>query len=175
MKSYDLRRLSPAEIRQLAMAQKIVLILPLGRELLRQRLEELRAETKKLHADLGYTIQDYPDTPENATYNLIKVKLENQIPRQIHDVREQMATTQDYVDPAEEGIVGLGRQVELELPGGTQTFHLTGPIEASLGGHLTPFPLSYLSPVGAAVWGRRQGETVILPNGKSVVIRKVFS
>lgn len=167
MKPIDLKRKQPATVRRLALEERVLLVTPLGERCLHNRVQELREEDLRLRGELGKSIENYPDLRENASFDEINNKLEQQIPRELIDLRDMLAVAQVYEDMS--AGVRLGCRVKLSMSDKEQDFLFAGPVEASMAVEHRPTPLSYLSPVGQAIWGRAVG-TIVEVNEQTVEI-----
>jgi len=146
----------------------------------RKRYEELQAELhdlktagrERISRQLHAAIKD-GDLRENAAYDEAKYQqglLEARIRELEHILRTSLITDeQPATTPADVGIQ-VGMRVELSDGKGTVAFHLVGPSEVDpLQGRI-----SYRSPVGASLIGRRVGDTVTVQTPAGNVVYRVL-
>jgi transcription elongation GreA/GreB family factor len=141
-----------------AIRGEILLMSPYGQEALRARLEDLRIERLKLEGDLGYAAQDYPDLRENAIYGDLAMKIQLDIPRQIDDLRD-MLTRAVIIDISPARIIGFGTRFIATIHQTKTTFLMAGPAEVAFAPDTNLQTISYVSPLGRAIWAARAGDT----------------
>jgi len=144
------------------------LVSPPALEALRDKIPQIRSRHKDLLRALGATIEDYPDLRENATYDVIKNKIDIDVPADLYGVREKLLKAVPYSESLKDAI-GFGDKFTAASDAGESQYYLLGPIEASESFSVDGVgAVSYLSPLGRAVWGAKSGSTceVKLPAGK---------
>ncbi|HSX01510.1 MAG TPA: GreA/GreB family elongation factor [Candidatus Saccharimonas sp.] len=141
-----------------ALRGDIILMTPAGHQAIYDKLGNLREERAKLEYDLGYAAQDYPDLRENAIYGDLSMKIQLDLPYQVDELHASLEKARIIEGPPA-GKVGLGSWLTLEQDGAEYDYQLVGPVEVRLLADETKVQLvSYLSPLGRAVWGKRTGE-----------------
>lgn len=150
MKATDYRR---------ALAGEIILMSPAGEALLRERLRLLDVEMVDLKVKLGYDAQDYPDLRENTTFGDMTMKVQLDLPRQIGDLRAKLVAAE--VVSKEPGVkISFGSKFRAAIADNEPIdYVMLGPVEAS---YMKPKHgaqiISYMSPIGRAVWGAKLGD-----------------
>jgi len=136
---------------------------------LKQELERLKTvkqprailEVKRL-AEMG-------DFSENAAYSIAKGRLRG-INDRIVELTEYLKRTVIIQPSKNSGVVQLGSTVTVEINGRQKTYTILGSSETDP----TSGVISHKSPVGAALMGRRVGDTVeIQLAGKRVEVKIV--
>jgi transcription elongation factor GreA len=130
-----------------------------GRRLLRDRLAALttvgRAEASARVRDARGDGADPVENPELMQ----ALQAQEQLERRIAEVESQLARAQLLEGPNGSGEVGIGTRVRIRrrgTPGRAQEYRIVSSVEADPGRGM----LSIESPVGAALVGRRAGDTV---------------
>lgn len=132
-------------------------------------LRELKSELSRLKVALPGYIEEtartaaYGDRSDNAEYKDAKGRLRRTHYR-IAEIEDQLKRVSIIKSgPNTSGRVELGSTVVVEIGSKKITYHVVGPRETNPG----EGRISYLSPLGAALMGRVEGETVriILPKG----------
>ncbi|MBX5465747.1 MAG: transcription elongation factor GreA [Clostridia bacterium] len=147
------------------MAEEVILT-PEGLKKLESELEELKRRRLVVAARL-HDARELGDLSENGEYQAAREE-QGQLERRIAAIEAtlQHARVVDHRD-ADPGAVAVGSRVEVEVEDpedpGREVFVIVGPSEADPGAGR----ISYQSPVGAALMGRRAGESVEvrLPGG----------
>jgi len=141
-------------------------ITPEGLDALRSELERLENDGRREIADRIRTAREWGDLKENAEYHAAKEEqahLETRIARLTDQLRSAVVVTGAGEDS---GAVEFGSTVEFadEATGRSQTFTLVGSYEARGGDG----KLSNDSPVAKALFGHREGDTVVVatPRGE---------
>lgn len=123
---------------------------------LKKARPEAAAEVKRL-AEMG-------DFSENAAYQLAKGRLRG--------LNQKLMETEDHLKHAKiiptaggTGVVQLGSTVTVDQDGKQQTYRILGPTEANPSKGI----ISHLSPLGAALMGKRAGDVVEVSLGADVV------
>ncbi|SNC74340.1 transcription elongation factor GreA [Kytococcus aerolatus] len=141
-------------------------------ERLTSELEQLKGEGRR---DIAYRIEEARsegDLKENGGYHAAKEeqgKMEARI-AQLTRLLENAEVGEE--PPADDGVVEPGMVVTIEMFGDTETF-LFGNREIADGDDLEVY--SEKSPLGQAINGHKQGETIgyEAPNGKTIDVRIV--
>ncbi len=158
----NVAKLGHKKVRELALSGEVVLATAEGLRQLKLQTNALQTERKRLDYEIGETVKDYPDLRENATYDVLIAKIDHSLPRQEADLRDLIQKTQLYIEKTKADVVAFGSVFNLETVDGDQSrFWLAGPIEA--GAQLMQedaLAVSYLSPLGKAVWGAAVGDEI---------------
>jgi transcription elongation factor GreA len=130
-----------------------------GRRLLRDRLAALatagRAEANARVRDARGDGSDPAENPELMQ----ALQAQEQLERRIAEIESQLARAQLMQGPNGRGEVGIGSRIRIRrsgTPGRTGEYRIVSSVEADPGRGM----LSIESPVGAALVGRRAGDTV---------------
>lgn len=157
-------------LRAQALQQEIILVSQPGLAALKAKIPQLRDQHKDLLKALGSTIEDYPDVRENTTYDFLKHKIEADLPADLYDVKEKLTKARVYRESLADAI-GFGDKFLAASDAGEDEYFLLGPIEANENFMIDGVgTVSYLSPLGQAVWGIKSGSqaSVKLPSGTRV-------
>lgn len=145
---------------QAALRGEIILMTPLGRRAIDARLVALRAEKTQAEYDLGYAAQDYPDLRENAIYGDLAIKIQLDLPHQVDELRGMLDKARVVESPPKKGL-GLGSRFRARFGESESEYWLVGPAETMLLEERPDYlAVSYLSPLGRAVWGAQAGREV---------------
>lgn len=136
------------------------------------RDELLRIETlirPKAVEELRRT-REMGDLSENFAYSIAKAKV-NGLDMRTFEIKEKLKNAIPIRrGAAADGSVRIGASVEVEVNGKVKIYDIVGSQETDPRGG----SISHLSPLGAALMGRKPGETVALAiNGNSVAYRIV--
>lgn len=130
-----------------------------------QRLKEMRAaavaEVKRL-GELG-------DFSENAAYGLAKGRL-RWLNQRLFELEKQIKQAIILRSPSDKSYIQLGHRVTVETNGLNQTYLILGPEETNP----TLGIISYKSPLGTALLGRKVGDEVIVDLGGRKVVYKII-
>lgn len=150
---------------QAALRGEIILMTAKGQQAIHDRLEVLRVEKAELERRLGLDAADYPDLRENATYGDLSMKIQLELPRQVDDLRQMLekavvapiaaasaAHLKLTFDTRFTAVINQSVPTEFWLAGPTEITLLEAPSDVQ--------PVSYLSPLGRAVWGAKLGSVV---------------
>ncbi|WP_462418155.1 transcription elongation factor GreA [Kytococcus sp. Marseille-QA3725] len=135
-------------------------------------LEQLKGEGRR---DIAYRIEEARsegDLKENGGYHAAKEE-QGKMEARIHQLTTLLENAEVGEEPpADDGVVEPGMVVTIEMFGDTETF-LFGNREIADGDDLQVY--SEKSPLGQAIDGHNQGETVSYeaPNGKSIDVKIV--
>jgi transcription elongation factor GreA len=149
----------------------VVRLTPEGRERLKEELEHLRNVKMP---ELTARIQDaneHGDISDNSEYEDLKEEVV------LTDARitelEYLLDTAEVVEPTSDGTIGLGSTVTIVSDDGeSETWRLVSPEEADT----RAGTISTDSPVGAALMGRKKGDTAVVetPGGAiSYTVKKI--
>ena len=126
---------------------------------LQRQLAKLKAQHPQAAKEMQ-RLAELGDFSENAAYQMAKSRLRgiNERMRQL-DERLKHAV---IIAPQNDGTIGLGSTVSVELNGVNQTFLILGSSETSPGQGV----ISHHSPIGTALVGRKSGDelTIKLPD-----------
>ena len=135
-------------------------ITPEGLEKLKAEVEEMETTGRREGAERIRIAREWGDLKENSEYHDAKNSLAL-LERRITILRERLDNAVVIEAPAGEGVVGFGSVVEVvdEASGRPATYTLVGAAEADI----SAGKLSADSPVGKALAGAREGQTVQVP------------
>ncbi len=130
-----------------------------GLQELQDRLQRLEAQHKQAIVDVQITAER-GDFSENAEYQEAKARM-RRLDASIFTLKDKLKRVA-VIQAQENGRVQLGSVVMLEGEKGSQTFQIVGPQETNpMRGRI-----SHLSPLGASLMGKREGENVEVEMGK---------
>jgi transcription elongation GreA/GreB family factor len=148
-----------------------------GYEKLLQREKNILGEIEKVKLRLGESARGDPDLPENIEFKELRIKTMFELPRQLADVREALAKCQIIEDShdfktAQFDTVCLGARVVVDYgEGDTETYTILGYQEGDAANGF----LSYLSPLGAALLGKKVGDQVTYNSPAGKISLKLLS
>lgn len=125
-----------------------------GLEKLKRNLVDLKAQLPKMADDLARAIA-MGDLSENAEYMEAKARLSRAHGRQF-SLGERIKNAVIIDESDSDGAVRLGVTVTVEVNGKQKTFQIVGPQEANP----SQGRISLVSPLGAALIGKKVGEEV---------------
>ncbi len=127
-------------------------------ERIEQRIRPKAVEELRRTREMG-------DLSENFAYSAAKAKL-NGLDMRVFEIKERLKNAIPIKrGAAADGSVRIGASVEVEINGKTKIYDIVGSQETSPGSGA----ISYLSPLGAALMGRKKGDRVsISANGKTI-------
>ncbi len=138
-----------------------------GIEQLKRTLKDL--EENQLPQAIADTREtgEHGDFSENAEYQEAKSRM-RRCHNRITSIKEQLKMVIEIEEGSQSDKVVMGSKVVIEQNGIQKTFQIVGSKETSpLKGRI-----SFKSPIGAKLMGRKVGETIIvLQNGKEVEIK----
>lgn len=120
------------------------------------------AETKRL-AEMG-------DFSENAEYQIAKGRLRG-INNRIDELIDQIDRAVVIVADTASGVIAIGHTVTVEIDGVKKSFHILGPTESNPQAGI----ISYQSPLGAALVGKRVGDTFSQLIGRKEVSCRIIA
>lgn len=130
-----------------------------GLERLREELDNLKNVRRPEISAIVAEARSHGDLRENSAYDAARHdQMMNE--RRIADL-DALFRNAVIVDdlPVSKGVVGLGSTVTIDFDGEEERYTIVGAIEANP----TAGKISNVSPIGAALLGRRPGETAQVP------------
>jgi transcription elongation factor GreA len=134
---------------------KPVLLTPEGQQKLEVELEELRTVRRAEIAERIKYAKDFGDISENAEYEDAKNE-QGMVEGRILTLENMLRNAVPIEESSERGVVRVGSEVELKDEFGKQVFTIVGPAEVDVASGR----ISMESPVGKAIIGHRNGESV---------------
>ncbi|MCO5221185.1 MAG: transcription elongation factor GreA [Thermomicrobiales bacterium] len=130
-----------------------------GLERLREELDHLRNVRRQEIAEIVAEARSHGDLRENSAYDAARHdQMMNE--RRIADLDALFRNAVVVEDaPAANGAVGLGSTVTIDWDGEEERYTIVGAIEAKP----TEGKISNASPIGAALLGKRPGQTAEVP------------
>ena len=145
---------------------KTVNITAAGRKDLEKELEELKARRPEIAEKIA-TARSYGDLSENEDYSAARGE-QKVIEGRILEI-EDILLHAKIIKSGKKEKVAMGSTVTLETDGKKNTYTLVGAVEANpLEGKI-----SNESPIGVAIFGKKVGEEVKLPNGKIFKVTEI--
>lgn len=145
---------------------KTVNITAAGRKDLEKELEELKARRPEIAEKIA-TARSYGDLSENEDYSAARGE-QKVIEGRILEI-EDILLHAKIIRSGKREKVAMGSTVTLKSGGKTNTYTLVGAVEANpLEGKI-----SNESPIGKAIFGKKVGEEVKLPNGKTFEVTEI--
>ena len=144
----------------------VVNITAAGRKDLEKELEELKARRPELAEKIA-TARSYGDLSENEDYSAARGE-QKVVEGRILEI-EDILLHAKIIKAGKKEKVAMGSTVTLESDGKKNTYTLVGAVEANpLEGKI-----SNESPIGVAIFGKKVGEEVKLPNGKTFKVTEI--
>ena len=144
----------------------VVNITAAGRKDLEKELEELKARRPELAEKIA-TARSYGDLSENEDYSAARGE-QKVVEGRILEI-EDILLHAKIIKAGKKEKVAMGSTVTLESDGKKNTYTLVGAVEANpLEGKI-----SNESPIGIAIFGKKVGEEVKLPNGKTFKVSEI--
>ncbi|MBR6097554.1 transcription elongation factor GreA [Candidatus Saccharibacteria bacterium] len=141
------------------MMVKTVSITAEGKKDLEKELEELKSRRPEIAEKIA-TARSYGDLSENEDYTAARGE-QKVVEGRIQEI-EDILLHAKVIKAGKKSKVDMGSVVSLESDGKTSTYTLVGAVEANpLEGKI-----SNESPIGVAIFGKKVGDKVTLPNGK---------
>lgn len=138
---------------------KTVSITAEGKKDLEKELEELKFRRPEIAEKIA-TARSYGDLSENEDYTAARGE-QKVVEGRIQEI-EDILLHAKVIKAGKKSKVDMGSVVSLESDGKTSTYTLVGAVEANpLEGKI-----SNESPIGVAIFGKKVGDKVTLPNGK---------
>ena len=145
---------------------KTVSITAEGRKELENELKELKARRPEI-ADKIALARSYGDLSENEDYSAARGE-QKVVEGRILEI-EDILLHAKIIKSGKREKVAMGSTVTLKSDGKTNTYTLVGAVEANpLEGKI-----SNESPIGKAIFGKKVGEEVTLPNGKKFKVSEI--
>lgn len=145
---------------------KTVSITAAGRADLEKELESLKARRPEIAEKIA-TARSYGDLSENEDYSAARGE-QKVIEGRILEI-EDILLHAKIIESGKKEKVAMGSTVTLESDGKKSTYTLVGAVEANpLEGKI-----SNESPIGVAIFGKKVGEEVKLPNGKTFKVAEI--
>ena len=138
-----------------------------GREALEAELHDLVHNQRPSVIARIKAAKELGDLRENADYEIARNE-QSFIEGKVLEIEEKLRNAEMINEHANTDQVGLGTTVEVTAERKTRTYMIVGSTEADPSGE--PPKISNVSPLGAALIGKKLGEKVqvTLPNGESV-------
>ena len=135
---------------------------------LQRELERIETQVRPKAVEELRRTREMGDLSENFAYSAAKAKV-NGLDMRILEIKEKLKhAVVIRRGAAADGSVRIGASVELEVNGKTKVYDIVGSQETAPGSGA----ISYLSPLGAALIGKKAGEAVaITANGKLVAYK----
>ena len=145
---------------------KTVNITAAGRKELEKELEELKARRPEIAEKIA-TARSYGDLSENEDYSAARGE-QKVIEGRILEI-EDILLHAKIIRSGKREKVAMGSVVTLVSGGKKSTYTLVGAVEANpLEGKI-----SNESPIGKAIFGKKVGDEVKLPNGKTFKVEEI--
>ena len=145
---------------------KTISITSAGKKALEAELEALKARRPELAEKIA-TARSYGDLSENEDYSAARGE-QKVVEGRIQEI-EDILLHAKIIRGGRRTKVGMGSVVTLASDAKTNTYTLVGAVEANpLEGKI-----SDESPIGRAIIGKKVGDEVTLPNGKSFKITEI--
>lgn len=139
-----------------------------GYEQLKKKLTKLREKRIKMVKEMELARQE-GDLAENSAYHQLRETV-TIISQQIQDLEEKLANVK-IVKSNDDGTVAVGSRVLIEINGQRRELEIVGDGEADpLGGKI-----SYQSPIGGQLLGRKQGEVVKIKTPAGIVEYRILA
>lgn len=137
-----------------------------GRKELEAELEELKAGRAEIAEKIA-AARDLGDLSENADYDAARDE-QGQAETRIAEI-EDILLNAEIIEVKKGSKIVVGSKVELKIDGKTINYQLVGPVEADpLEGKI-----SNESPLGQALLGKKEGDTVEIETPKGKMTYKV--
>jgi len=149
--------------------KKLYQITAIGKEELELELKELKARRTTIAAKIA-DARDYGDLSENAEYDAAREE-QAQLESRIADI-EDILKNATIIKPKNGGsTVRIGNTVELSNAGKSVVYTIVGPVEAD------PMEgkISNESPIGSALMGKKEGESIGIETPKGKVTYKLVT
>ncbi len=137
--------------------------LPLDPHITREKHDELTAQLDRLKKTTRLrvmkevaTLAEGGDFSENAAYQIAKGRLRG-INDRIHELEEYLKRVEVIV-PKKNGDVDIGSRVTVEVNGKRKTYEILGSSETDP----VKGVISYTSPLGSALMGKRAGDRIVV-------------
>lgn len=134
------------------------------------KLGELKEKLKKLKASLPEVINEVKrlgemgDFSENAAYQMAKGKLRG-LNQRLQDLEEQINLAIIIKSNPDKSRIQLGDKVTVKISAGQKTYLILGSAEINIKKNI----ISYNSPIGSALMGKKVGDIVKVPLADNTV------
>ena len=135
---------------------------------LQKKLTDLK-EKRKFYMEEVSRLAELGDFSENVEYQLAKREL-----RRINSaitVLEHRINTAEVITPKDTDTVEVGHSVTVDTGERLQTYQILGSSEIDLARGI----ISYTSPIGSALLGKRVGDTALISLPKKILSYKIMS
>lgn len=140
---------------------------PEGVEKIKAEIEALYEEREKIGALLEAATEK-GDLSENSEYHTLK-ETQGLIAMQIRELESSLRNGK-VIEKSHNGVIGVGNRVRLKSSQGVLEFNLVGPEEIDLANG----KISYASPLGQALMGKKKGAIVEVQTPKGNVKYKII-
>lgn len=130
-----------------------------GKKELEAELDTLKARRGEI-ADKIAEARDYGDLSENAEYDAARED-QGLVESRIAEI-EDILMNAELITPSKKSSIGIGSKVELKNGDKTVNYHVVGPVEANP----VEGKISNESPIGVALMGKKEGESVTVSTPK---------
>lgn len=145
-----------------------------GIELLEQRIQAILARQEEVLTLFGKMADGGHDLPDNTQFKELMVEWRSVLPRQLADLKRKKTKALPFQSAAwfrshDFHTITLGTRITVAVSESEEeTYDLLGPLEASYAPpNRSVLPISYESPVGQALIGKKAGDVVTLESGWS--------
>lgn len=138
-----------------------------GYEKLQKDLERLKKEREEVVIRLR-TAREMGDLSENGAYKAARFEL-GSTDRQIRRL-QYLLQSGSVVPKSTSGNIGFGNKVTVQSENGILTFTLVDKYESDPQKHM----LSFQSPIGKAVLGKKEGDSIQVSTPKGVLSYKII-
>jgi len=143
-------------------------ITPEGKKELEAELTELKSRRGEV-ADKISEARDFGDLSENAEYDAAREE-QGLLETRIAEI-EEIITNAEIIKASKKSTIGLGSRVELKTGAKKVQYTVVGPVEANpLEGKV-----SNESPIGMALYGKKEGDKVTISTPKGDISYTVVS
>lgn len=136
-----------------------------GYEKLKKEYEELKGEKRQKAVERLQKARAMGDLSENSEYTSAREEL-SFVDTRIKEIEEILEKSQIVGKSPNKEVVDIGDTVEVQVDGKRESFTIVGELETDL----AQKKLSYTSPIGKALLGKKKGDQVeiLIPVGKVV-------
>lgn len=142
-----------------------------GINLLEQQIQTVLKEQEKTLKQLGEVANGGHDLPDNIQFKELMVELRSTLPRRLNELRKKQLKTIFFQEALwfknhDFQTITLGTRVTVRASDSnkTETYDLLGPIEAEAPNRAI-MAISFVSPLGKALLGHKDGDIVSLESG----------
>lgn len=148
--------------------KKLYQITSQGQNELENELTNLKSRRSAI-ADKIADARDFGDLSENAEYDSAREE-QGLVESRIAEI-EDILLNAEIIKAPKGSVISLGSHVELKTGAKTLNYILVGPVEADP----AEGKISNQSPIGAALMGKKVGETATISNQKGEISYKIVS